>query len=108
MGTQLRIERHRVSVIIYPEDGYWVAQGLQYDITARGGTPIEASERFNDKFGAEFIISREVGDSEPLSGVGSAPREFWAMYENAKMRAQTQLRIEWFEKMRPIAAKHHQ
>jgi hypothetical protein len=77
----------RVSVVLYPEDGFWIAQGVQFDITARGSTPTEASERFNDKFGAELVMSIEVGDNEPLAGVGPAPREFWQMYEHAKMRA---------------------
>ena len=79
-------DEFRVSVVLYPEDGLWIAQGIQFDITARGQTPLEASERFNDKFGAELVMSMELGDEEPLSGVGSAPREFWKMYENAKMR----------------------
>ncbi len=80
-------DEFRVSVILYPEDGLWIAQGVQFDITARGRTPIEASERFNDKFGAELVMSIELGDPEPLAGIGPAPREFWNMYENAKMRA---------------------
>ena len=79
-------DQFRVSVVLYPEDGFWVAQGVQFDITARGRTPIEASERFNDKFGAELVMSIELGEP-PLSGVGAAPPEFWALYENAKMRA---------------------
>jgi hypothetical protein len=85
MKTTARDE-FRVSVILYPEDGFWIAQGVEFDITARGRDPVEASERFNDKFGAELIMSIEVGDEEPLSGVGSAPQEFWTMYKNAKMR----------------------
>src|SRR5262249_45399387 len=72
--------------IIFSEGEIWVAQGVQFDITARGRTPTEASERFNDKFGAELVMSLEIGE-KPLAGVGSAPKEFWDMYENAKMRA---------------------
>jgi hypothetical protein len=79
-------DQFRVSVVLYPEDGFWIAQGVQFDITARGSTPIEASERFNDKFGAELVMSIELGEP-PLAGVGAAPPEFWEMYENAKMHA---------------------
>jgi hypothetical protein len=79
-------DQFRVSVVIYPEDEFWIAQGVQFDITSRGRTPIEASERFNDKFGAELVMSLELGE-EPLAGVGAAPKEFWDMYENAKMHA---------------------
>ena len=80
-------DQFRVSVVLYPEDGFWIAQGVQFDITARGCSPIEASERFNDKFGAELLMSIELGDNEPLAGVGPAPKEFWEMYANSKMRA---------------------
>ena len=50
-------DQFRVSVILYPEDGFWIAQGIEFDITARGRGPIEASERFSDKFAAEFVMS---------------------------------------------------
>ena len=80
-------DQFRVSVVIYPEDDYWIAQGIQFDVTARGRTPVEASEKFNDKFGAELIMSMEVSDAEPMAGVGEAPLEFRLMYERAKMRA---------------------
>jgi hypothetical protein len=79
-------DQFRVSVILYPEDGLWIAQGIEFDITARGWTPIEASERFNDKFAVESVMSFELGDSEPLAGVGAAPQEFWTMYKNAPIR----------------------
>jgi hypothetical protein len=79
-------DQFRVSVVLYPEDGFSIAQGVEFDITARGRDPIEASERFNDKFGAALVISIEVGDGEPLSGVGPAPQEFWKIYKSAKMR----------------------
>jgi hypothetical protein len=79
-------DQFRVSVVLYPEEDFWIAQGVQFDITARGRTPLEASERFNDKFGAELVMSIEVGE-EPLASVGAAPKEFWDMHERAKMRA---------------------
>ena len=62
--------------------------GLQFDITARGSDPVEASERFNQKIGAEFIMSMDIGE-DPLAGVPRAPQEFWDMYEAAKMRVFT-------------------
>jgi hypothetical protein len=73
-------DQFRVSVILYPEDGFWIAQGIEFDITARGRSPIEASERFSDKFATELVMSKELGDGEPLAGVGAAPQEFWFMY----------------------------
>ena len=28
-------ETIEMSVVLYPEDGHWIAQGLEFDITAR-------------------------------------------------------------------------
>src|SRR6516165_2289556 len=36
---------------------------------------------------AESVMSFELGDSEPLAGVGAAPPEFCMIYKNAPMRA---------------------
>jgi len=85
MDTKSR-DTVEISVIIYPEDGFWIAQGIEFDITARGATPVEASERFNDKVRAEMVISRELNDELPLSGVGRAPAKFLETYNKAKMR----------------------
>jgi hypothetical protein len=80
-------DRVSVSIVLYPVDGWWIAQGVQFDITARGRTPIDASERFNQRFSAELLMSIELGDELLLAGVGAAPQEFWELYENAKMHA---------------------
>ena len=74
-----------MDVLLYPEDGRWIAQGLQFDITASGASPVEASERFDQKVGAELVMSFEVEDEGPLSGVKPAPQKFWAMFRQAKM-----------------------
>ena len=38
-----------ISVIIYPEEDLWIAQGIEFDITARGATPVEGHTRRNCK-----------------------------------------------------------
>ena len=75
-----------ISVIIYPEEDFWIAQGIEFDIMARGATPVEASERFNAKVGVEMVMSLELNDTMPLSGVGRAPAKFLEMYTRAKKR----------------------
>ena len=75
-----------ISVVLYPENGLWIAQGLEFDIVARGMTPNEASKRFDAKVGAELVMSTELNDERPLSGVSAAPQKFWQMFEAAEMR----------------------
>jgi hypothetical protein len=76
----------RVSVVLYPEGDFWIAQGIEYDITARGRTAVEASDRFHDKVGAELIISMDVEDSEALAHIGPAPEKFRALFTQTKLR----------------------
>ena len=81
-------EAIEISVVLYPEDGFWIAQGLEFDITARGSSPADASEKFNSKVGAELLISLEVGDETALGGIDPAPQKFWEMFKRARMRAE--------------------
>jgi hypothetical protein len=80
------IDLGTIDVVLYQADGLWIAQGIQFDITARGANPTEASERFTWKIGAELVMSIEIGDVKPLAGVPAAPERFWQMYRDAKMQ----------------------
>src|SRR5262245_46420483 len=75
-----------ISVVIYHDEGLWIAQGIEHDIAAHGEDPVEASERFNTKVGAELVVSMELGDATLLSGIARAPAKFEEMYRKAKMR----------------------
>jgi hypothetical protein len=75
-----------ISVVIYPQDGIWIAQGIEHDIAAHGENPVEASERFNDRVRAELVVSLDLGDAKPLSGIERAPTRFAEMYRRAKMQ----------------------
>jgi len=48
---------------------------LEFDIAA-AGDPIEASKRFNDKFGAELIMSLEIRRQDPVVWSFERPKEF--------------------------------
>ena len=77
-----------LSVILYQEDGHWVAQGLEFDITAQGKSPPDAAKKFGCKVGAELIMSLELEDDSLLSGVNPAPEQFWKMFRESEMEAQ--------------------
>jgi hypothetical protein len=83
-----------VSVVVYESDGFWIAQGLEYDIVALGSTSEDASKNFNKKFGAELAISMELGDPSPLSGVPRAPQEYWDRYRAIKKEAIDEAKVE--------------
>ena len=77
-----------MDVVLYQEDESWIAQGLQFDVTARGDSPTQASDRFDAKLGAELIMSLELEDEAPLSGIGQAPEKFWHMFKVATMKVE--------------------
>ncbi len=79
-----------ISVLLYQEDGHWIAQGIEFDVTARGNSPPDASRRFFDRIGAELLMSLELGDSAPLAGVPPAPTRFSQMFERAQMAVTTE------------------
>ncbi len=72
-----------ISVVMYEDNCVWIAQGIEYDITARGASPAEAARRFDRKVGAELVMSFELGDQVPLAGVGPAPQKFWRMFTDS-------------------------
>jgi len=86
--TNMEIARDAtvISVILYPEDGYWIAQGIEHDIAAHGETPVQASQQFNKRLRAELIVSTELEDAKLLSGVERAPARFAEMYNRAKFQ----------------------
>lgn len=77
-----------LSVILYQEDGHWVAQGLEFDITAQGKSPPDAAKKFGCKVGAEIVMSLELGDEHPLCMLKPAPDHFWKMFEDSDMEVQ--------------------
>ena len=72
-----------LDVVLYQEDGCWIAQGLQFDITTHGDSPMQAVGRFDARAGAELAISLELRDGVPFGGIAPAPKKFWDMFEAA-------------------------
>ena len=71
------------------KDGGWIAQGLEFDITAHGASPPEASRNFVSKVGAELVMSIELGDRPPFRR-SYRSQKFWQMYTEADMEVGTE------------------
>src|SRR5258708_18077042 len=59
----------------------WVAQGLDYDITAQGKTPQEADAAF-DKIVRAHITKDLKAGKIPFEGMPKAPKEIWDMFQS--------------------------
>lgn len=72
----------QISAVLYEDGDFWIAQGIEYDITAQALSLPELPRRFAIKVAAEIAISLDLG-RKPLEGIGDAPAKFWRMYEQA-------------------------
>jgi hypothetical protein len=70
-----------LNVLFFKEEGFWVAQCLQFDVTAQGETLPEARKSFERVLVAQ-ILSDLQEKRQPLSSVPSAPAKFWQWYRS--------------------------
>lgn len=80
-----RVSDIAISVIAFQEGDQWTAQCLEYDIAAQARTLSDLRYEVDRVIISHIAASEEMGQ-EPFSGLGPAPREFWEMYEQAKLR----------------------
>lgn len=73
-----------IRVIAYREGDHYVAQGLEFDICVQAKTLEELQVRFDRAAFATLAICRERG-TDPREAVPQAPREFWEMFEEARV-----------------------
>jgi predicted RNase H-like HicB family nuclease len=64
--------------IVFSDNGFWVAQGLEADICAQGKTAAEACERFEATARAEAFEANEEGRT--LFDIGPGPDRFFTMW----------------------------
>jgi hypothetical protein len=77
-------ESLKVSVVAFREGELWVAQCIEYDISARSETLANAMTAFRRMFAANLAASRELGRNG-LEGVPPAPQRFRQMFDAAKL-----------------------
>jgi len=79
-----------IKVLIFREEGYWIAQCLEYDILSQATTLKEVIQKLRMNILANAIICKHFG-REPLQGLKPAPRKFWDMYKKADISANDDL-----------------
>jgi len=62
----------KVKALLWQEEGFWVVQGLEYDIAAYGKSIEKAMAAFKKTFLGQIIIDIKDG-KKPLQDVGKAP-----------------------------------
>jgi hypothetical protein len=73
-----------IRVVVVRSGDFFVAQGLELDVTAQGGTPDEALERFGVLLRAEAREAAEQG--RDLFAIGPGPAKFHALHGDQIVR----------------------
>ena len=62
-------------VLIFQEEGLWIAQGLEYDIAAQSKSLTDLPNIFAQTIMAHIMARREH-NQEPFEGINKAPDNF--------------------------------
>lgn len=76
-----------LSIVVFPEGGWWIAQGLEYDFAAQAKTLDDLRYELQRTVVGHFVACAEAG-VDPLSSVPKAPERFWKMWTESKWRAE--------------------
>lgn len=95
------LAQRTLRVVIYLNNGYLVAVGLERFVTGQGRSVKEAVEALLDTHFAEAALRLEHGEP-PLCPAGEAPREYFEMWEGARRIGDEAIPEDWpFEGPRP-------
>lgn len=71
------------NLLLFKEDEFWIAQGINKDITAQGKSIDNAINSFKNICINQMILDFE-DKKEPLSDIPEAPREFIEIFNKSE------------------------
>jgi hypothetical protein len=74
---------YNIRVVLKSENGYWIVQGLEYDIAAQGKDIAKAKESFVKTIVGHLTFAAQRGIA-PFQGVNKAPRVYWNAFEKGE------------------------
>lgn len=78
-----------ISAVLFQEsDGAWSAQCLEYDLAAQAKSLPDLRYEVERVVLSHVCVSLKLG-REPFQHLGAAPQRFWDMYEEAKLRLES-------------------
>lgn len=73
----------KIRAVLFQEEGWWVAQCLEYDIAAQSRTQDDLLYELERTLVGRILVSAAKG-RQPFENLPKAPRRYWAMYEEAE------------------------
>ncbi len=71
-----------VHLLLYPEETWYVAHCLEFDLVAQGKTPLDAFKNLLDAIDVQAAYAQEAGDWGQL--FVPAPAEYWRLLPMAQ------------------------
>ncbi len=71
-----------VHLLLYPEETWYVAHCLEFDLVAQGETPLDAFKNLLDAIDVQAAYAQEIGDWGQL--FMPAPAEYWRLLPTAE------------------------
>jgi hypothetical protein len=71
-----------ISILLFPDDGVWIAQCMEYDLNAQGETHEAALESLGRTMAAQAILDWDAGRT-PFEDMPSAPAKYVKLYNAA-------------------------
>lgn len=71
-----------VRVLVYLEDGNWIGQCLEYDISCQAKSMHDLRKRIMKSIAANMAIADSL--EKKLSDIGPAPDKFWKMFNESQ------------------------
>jgi hypothetical protein len=94
---------YKISAILFEREDAWVAQCLEYDITAQADSLPNLYYELERVLVGHIVISEENGE-EPFELLPAAPQEYWQMFDASKIKLNTDplpFRLPRFAKQPP-------
>ena len=73
----------KIRVVLKSDNGNWIAQGLEFDITAQGKDIHQAKESFV-KTVLGYLVYASKKNIQPFLGVPKAPDRFWKAFNKGE------------------------
>lgn len=80
IGVNITMKRVNLRVLVFQDQGFYIAQCLEYDIAAQAKSFPDLKKAFACTVLGQIKIQLELGQ-EPFFGIPKAPKCFWKEYE---------------------------
>src|SRR5438045_1470112 len=71
-----------LTILFLRDHEYWVAQCLEYDVTAQGKSIDDAMQAFERTLVGQVLLDTSQ-EKEPLAGIAQAPKHYFDLFKKA-------------------------